>query len=507
MLAASLQTHHSIIAELAKNWLDSGADSFEIWSDGDRIACWSQSQSAPGASLSAPIRLAGKEVGWIKVAGPQTDYFSKRLKVDANLLSTMLECEINTSNMADELIATRDQLIALYNLTHSANTSIELNQALGLLVRDTAQLTQSQSSFIALHLADSPLQFIFHPQLLVEESRLLWHIEKMKLKEANYWFVPMENEGSNGAKSNLLLMSFKVRGADTAVIGIHTDTEQEALSPLVKLLRTIADYAGVRIENLLMIRESMELARLNAEMALAKTIQESLHPKKIPSINGLDIWAVSQPASVVGGDFYDLIEKPNRPLTFTVGDISGKGIPAAIPMATARAIIHYHTEYNPPPSPQTILHSLNDELFKDFTELGMFATVFIGQYHPTQCVLQYANAGHSPVIYRPSHGKAQLLQADGIPLGMLTSATYDDHQIQLNPDDVLIVGTDSFYETHNTENELFGMDRLLQQVDNLSTRSAKEIGEGLIEAIEDFRYTKAQDDDQTIIVIKQTDDR
>jgi phosphoserine phosphatase RsbU/P len=175
-------------------------------------------------------------------------------------------------------------------------------------------------------------------------------------------------------------------------------------------------------------------------------------------------------------------------------------------MATARALIHYHTESFPQPTPETILGSLNDEFYKDFTDLGMFATAFIGQYNPAKNVLQYANAGHSPVIYHPSRGKAHLLKADGIPLGLFTSASYGNHQLHLSNEDVLIVGSDAFYETHNTEDELFGIERLLQQVDLLSHRSAKEIGEGLFEAVKNFRHTNPQDDDQTLIVIKRTDD-
>lgn len=507
MLAASLQPHTAILNELAKNWLDSGADRFEIWSGENRVACWPPSRSVDGACLSAPIRVGGKEVGQIRIAGSPDHLSMSRLRTDANLLAALLTCESNTSDMAAELIATRDQLLALYNLSRSANISIELNRALELLIGDTLQLTQAQACFIVLKLGESPIQFIFQPQLQIDQNDLLCHIEAMQLNRANFWFVPGGSSDPAGMKNNLLLMPFSVRGAEIAVIGLHTDTEQVSLSPLIKLLRTIADFAGMRVENLLMIRESMELARLQAEMELAKTIQESLHPKKIPAVCGLDIWATSQPASVVGGDFYDLIERPNQLLTFAVGDISGKGIPAAIPMATARAIIHYHTQSSPPPPPQTILNSLNDEFYKDFTDLGMFATAFVGQYNPSASVLQFANAGHSPVIYSPDQGKAHLLKADDIPLGLLTPVSYDNHQLYLNPDDVLIVGTDSFYETQNPREEAFGLDRLLQRVESLSDRSAKEIGEGLIEAIDDFRHTKTQDDDQTIIVIKRTDDR
>jgi len=504
MVAAFLQTHRSLMTSLAKSWLDSGVERFEVWSGYERLACWPPSEERTGPYTSAPIWISGKEAGQLKVAGCHTAEYANRLQADASFIAEILTCDNNTSAMAAELIATRDQLIAMYDLTRSASTLLDLDQTLEFLAQETAQLTHASSAVITLKLPDVDLKMNYFPELLIDKEKLLQQIDALKANKSNYWFVTGGLENSDDGSLNLLLVPLHVRGADIAAIGIHTDIQQVALSPIIKILQTIADYTAVRIENLLMVRESIELTKLQAEMELAKNIQASLLPKKIPLIQGLDLWAISKPAEMVGGDFFDIIEKADNRLTFAVGDISGKGIPASIPMATARALIHFQTEAFLSPSPQSILCSLNDELFKDFTDLEMFATVFVGQYYTQSSQIQYANAGHSPVIYKPHQGKAQLLKADGIPLGLLATATYGNHFINLSPEDLLIIGTDSFYESLNMNKEAFGLERLLTQVNALARRSAKEIGTGLMEALENFQGKRAQDDDRTLIVIKRT---
>jgi sigma-B regulation protein RsbU (phosphoserine phosphatase) len=507
MITAFLQTHQPLVAALAKNWLDSGVERFEIWAGENRLACWpASSHPAPGPALSAPVVVEGQEICRLTVRGGPDGSLKNRLQSEASLLAALITHENNTGAMAVELIATRDQLLALYNLTRRAGNSLEFGPTLEYLVQETVQLTQSRAAAIALQLNGSGLQIVQHPGPLMETASVLQHIETLKARRAAFWFVPGAQTGANEVGNNLLWMPIDVRGADTAVVCIRTGVEQVSLSPLIKLLRTIADYIGVRIENLIMVQESMELAKLNTEMRLARNIQASLNPKTVPVVQGLEVWAASQPASIVGGDFYDLIIKQDGPFTFTAGDISGKGIPAAIPMATARALVHYHTEAFPPPTPQMILCSLNEEFTKDFTELGMFATAFVGQYYPSTGIVLFANAGQSPVIYCPRNGKAHLLLPDSIPLGLFSGTEYGSRQLRLDPEDVLVIGTDGFYETHNDSNEPFGIDRLLQAVDARSGLSAQEIGEGLFAAVEHYRHL-LQEDDQTLIVIKRTSDR
>lgn len=247
-----------------------------------------------------------------------------------------------------------------------------------------------------------------------------------------------------------------------------------------------------------------DLARLQVEMDHARRIQFSLLPKAPPSIPGIELWGVSQPASHLGGDFYDFIVRPNRPLTFFVGDVSGKGLPAALLMTMARAILRAEVDSQLAATPETILQSANRKLLTDLVQAGMFVSVFIGQYDPSCRELAYANAGHSPVIFCPAGGKACLLEADGTALGVLQENFSRNQRLHLSKGDVLVSATDGLNEARNPRCEQFGLGRLLNQVNRLNGWSAAEISRMLLGAVRDFSGSEPQADDQTIVVLRCT---
>ncbi len=243
-------------------------------------------------------------------------------------------------------------------------------------------------------------------------------------------------------------------------------------------------------------------AELKSNLRLAASIHDCLFPEVVPAMPGLDMWAIARPAHHVGGDFYDFIERPGSPMTFVVGDISGKGMAAAMLMAMARTIIRMYASSDEGLSSEMILRKSNRSLYADFTRMIAMATVFVGQYDAVERSLVFANAGHSPVIYHPVNGEPRLLLADGMPLGVLPDMLSQDEKICFAPGDVLIIGTDGFIEARNDKGQLFGYDQLLQLVGSLSDRPAGEIGRQLINSIEMFGGGKLQEDDQTLLVLK-----
>lgn len=240
-------------------------------------------------------------------------------------------------------------------------------------------------------------------------------------------------------------------------------------------------------------------------MDLARQVQSRLLPQKSPSIPGLDLWGVSQPASQVGGDFYDFVAPPGQPLTFFVGDVCGMGLPAALLMPMTRAVIRWESNLQPVPTPETILQSANQKLLADLMEAGMFATAFVGQYNPFTGELLYASAGHSPVIFYPAGGRAYLLEADGQPLGVLAESLSRDHDLHVRAGDVLVVATDGLNEAHNVFGERFGIERLLQRIQETGTRPACEISACLLDEIREFHAPLPPSDDQTIVVLRCTE--
>ena len=244
------------------------------------------------------------------------------------------------------------------------------------------------------------------------------------------------------------------------------------------------------------------LTGLQNEMDLARRIQSSLFPKEPPRLEGLDLWGVSRPASHVGGDFYDFIARPDLPFTFLVGDVSGKGMPAALLMSMARTVIRAEADYRPAPTPETVLLRSNARLYEDFTRAGMFATVFLGQYEPSRRELLFANAGQSPVIFCPTAGRSRLLEADGTALGVLLDNLSCNQCLHLAGGDVLVAATDGLNEARNPLGERFGYDRLLRHVEALACLPARDIAEGLFNAVQDFCAGEPQEDDQTVVVLR-----
>jgi sigma-B regulation protein RsbU (phosphoserine phosphatase) len=247
-------------------------------------------------------------------------------------------------------------------------------------------------------------------------------------------------------------------------------------------------------------------------MELAQRVQLRLLPQEIPRIAGLDVHARSRPALQVGGDFYDFITD-GRHFTFTVGDVSGKGMPAALLMAMTRTALRSKSRFMTKASPAAIMERANVDLYDDFTEVGMFATTFVGQYLAQERRMIYANAGHSPVMYCPAGGPVRLLEADGPALGVLPTSLCETQSLALGPGDLLIVATDGLNEANSPDGELFGYDRLLGLVEALADRPAAEIATGLYAAVEQHGSGQSpepgatfpaahQDDDQTLVVIK-----
>jgi sigma-B regulation protein RsbU (phosphoserine phosphatase) len=272
-------------------------------------------------------------------------------------------------------------------------------------------------------------------------------------------------------------------------------------SPQRKLARAIAEQAGGQIENVLLYQESLKKARLETEMELARSVQMRLMPQRLPSVPGLDIWAGSRPALHVGGDFYDFVNKPNSPLTFAAGDVSGKGAPAALLMSMAHAVFRSAVGVSAS-SPADIIDHANTHLYDDLGSVAAFLTLFVGQYDVRQRRLSYANAGHSPVVFCPVSRPAQLLEADGPAVGVLPVAMSENHVLALVPGDVLVVATDGFNEAQREGGGMYGIDRLTQLTEALAGGSAQEIALGLYAGVEEFAGGRPQDDDQTLMVLK-----
>jgi phosphoserine phosphatase RsbU/P len=500
LLAELLDNLFSPLDVMAEAWLASGAKAVSLWNSNGLVASWPAGAPDFKPDLTEKITLTGDEIGELRVAGLRTRSAQLRLRTEARLLSSITPYIHDTNRMAMELIEARNQMLALYDLSKSSRNCLETNQMLGHLAYKTSSLLNAEAAFIILDLPDKPNLIVQFPENALDPGIIERYLNSTR--SGSYVMVQGQEQSNRSVSPNLLLLPFTVRSATRAAIGVINKQEGDFTSSDIKLLKTIAEYGGAEIENILLYEQNVVFTRLQAEMSAAQRLQMSLLPNEAPRVPGLDIYGISKPAQQVGGDFFDYFARPWNPFTFVIGDIAGKGLPAAMLMAITRTVIRTETNTRLYMTPASLLKSANFELYEDFSQLGLFATLFIGQYQSSTQELFYANAGHSPVIYCPAGEKARMLEADGTAIGILPDLSSFDHRLKFRAGDVLVVGTDGLVEARDHKDLRFGYSRFLQMVETLAQKSAIEIVESIFLECERFGLPEQREDDQTLLVIK-----
>ncbi|WP_298819637.1 PP2C family protein-serine/threonine phosphatase [Chloroflexus sp.] len=503
MLVSLLSSQYNRIQALAEAWLAQGAQAFGVFEQGRALAYWPAGQRLLPADLSAAIYCYNEVVGELRLSGIRHKAAQQHLKAEAELIGYMLQLEYELQCMTADLVASQDQQLALYRLTQAMRDLVTVRETLTAVVHEAQRMLRGRAGFATYVSTNGGDPIVVQS----EESRLnvetIWRLF-WQLQTEDRPLLLSENDGDlrrPPGVHNLLVVPVRVRGMVVASIGIM-DRAEGFGTPELKLGRALADQASAQIERILLYQEMVEQARLRSEMDLARRVQTDLLPRVLPEVTGLEIFAYSRPALQVGGDFFDFINLPNHPFIFTIGDVSGKGVSAALLMSMTRTALHSKAQFMPSPTPALVMRQSNEDLYNDFTRIGVFATVFVGQYEVEQQTITYANAGHAPVIYRPRNGRAELLLADNTAIGILPTNHFQNRSLAMAAGDLLIVATDGFSDARNEQDELFGIERLLNAVDELSKLSAREIADGLFDAVDRFSAGHPQDDDQTLIVLK-----
>lgn len=283
-------------------------------------------------------------------------------------------------------------------------------------------------------------------------------------------------------------------------------SEQEYTSDDRRLLNTLATQAAPALRVAQLARqqqiEARERERMEQELRVARVIQETLLPKTLPDLQGWRMDALWQPARAVSGDFYDYIDFPDGQLGVVVGDVTDKGVPAALVMATTRSIFRAALERVR--SPGEILASVNDLLCPDIPP-NMFVTCLYILLDPTTGRLRFANAGHNLPIHLSGEGVREL-RATGMPLGLMPGMSYEETEAQLQPGDGLVLYSDGLVEAHNPEGEMFGFPHLRQLLagrKDQSKRLAEPIAQFLIEELASYTGPGwEQEDDVTLVILE-----
>lgn len=244
------------------------------------------------------------------------------------------------------------------------------------------------------------------------------------------------------------------------------------------------------------------LTELSHEMKMAKQAQATFYPQTVPDLHGVTFFAEFRPALQVSGDYYDFVRLSANELLFTIGDISNKGLTAALFTPLMRKVVRTALKLGPAPTPQSVLEYVNADLHDEFSQAAMFATTFIGLYEANNRRLRYVNAGQSPVIYRPAQGRARLLKGDGLPIGVFTHSTCTEQELYLGPGDLFLAGTDGLIEVRNGAGEMFGYERLLRLIDTVGTHTPASVAAAIFYKLTTFAAARKREDDQTLLIIK-----
>ncbi|MCJ7700379.1 MAG: serine/threonine-protein phosphatase, partial [Anaerolineales bacterium] len=181
----------------------------------------------------------------------------------------------------------------------------------------------------------------------------------------------------------------------------------------------------------------------------------------------------------------------------------GKGIPAALLMTVTRTIMRMAIKQGQDFSPQTILRRSNKALYEDLTSLSLIVTAFVAQYLPATQDFIFANAGHSPVIYLPANGTAQLINANETALGVFPTTTFKNQHLRLKPGDIVFIGSDGLWEANNSEDVFNGYEYILRTLEKHAHQPAEIIAGAILDAGKNLSIGPYQEDDQTLMVVKK----
>jgi len=291
----------------------------------------------------------------------------------------------------------------------------------------------------------------------------------------------------------------------------------------LRLLQSVASQTGLALENArltdAMAKEMVQREKMSRELEIAREVQERLFPQEITAIPGLDYCGACRPALGVGGDYYDFILLAGGKLGIAIGDVSGKGISAALMMASLQASLRGQAMVAPEDL-ATVVTNVSRLVF-EASSSNRYATFFYAQYDPASRQLVYVNAGHNPplVLHKcQAHLQAasasatvplsacdcrvEKLDQGGVVVGLLRESPYQQGTIDLQPGDLLVAYTDGISEAMDLDDEEWGEDRMLQCIQSCDGMRAADIIQHVLAAADTFAKGAPQHDDMTLVVAR-----
>ena len=291
--------------------------------------------------------------------------------------------------------------------------------------------------------------------------------------------------------------------SETGVFGclnVESDREEAFTADDAELLQFFASAASLSIEKALLHRQVLEKQRIEDQLSVAREVQFGLLPGAPPQLRGYDVAAVNLPTHAIGGDYYDYVPLGEDRIGVVVADVSGKGIPAALIMATFRAALR--TEMKRQADLRAVAARLNDAVL-EFRDAARFVTAVCCVLDTATGELRYVNCGHNPPLLLRGSGASETLRRGGSALGLFAGASFEAGAAELGPGDTLVLSTDGVVEPANSVDDDFGVERLEAAVRAALGQSASEALRSVIDATRAFSGRDGYDDDFTLVVLNR----
>jgi serine phosphatase RsbU (regulator of sigma subunit) len=393
------------------------------------------------------------------------------------------------------------------------NSIFRLSQSYGFSKADLSLMGQTigNEDFLFIETIRQKNQVVYHVFIDPLKSPISWkelipadlHIVEAVLQEDGFQIAGESENEYLKTKSRLLIgFPLSVKGE---VLGVMLTEEEDPIKgppsyhireKRLEIVKGITQQAAIAIKNELLQKEAVKSERMERELQLAREIQTTFLPERIPDLPGWDVDIRWQPARQVGGDFYDIIELGDNNLGFVIADVADKGMPAALFMTLIRTLIRAAAKDKS--SPAAVLKQVNELLIPD-AKHGMFVTVFYSVLSLNTGKVLYANAGHNPPIlrYYLSEELHELIRT-GMALGVMDGIEIEEREVCLRPGDYLLCYTDGVTEAFSVSGEAYGNQRLFDVVSSKNFARSKELLDEIENSINMFIEGAPLSDDLTL---------
>jgi len=404
-----------------------------------------------------------------------------------------------------------EELSVLNDLAAAIGGSLDSREIIKTIIHRSLKALHAEQGVITLLdvTADSGLKTLVRT---VDGSSAQYHLQQqlagwMQLHKQPLRIVdPAHDERFRGVQweesiRSVICVPIMIKSSLRGVLTIYNRKDEPAFTDDdQRLLTIIASQSAQVLENARLYEGERLLLRMNEELRLAAEIQRNLLPSEPPSVDGYSISGISAPAQVVGGDYFDFFPLGAGQVGLCLGDVSGKGLPASLLMASVQATLRGQALFDA--APGRCLQRSNHLLHRS-TASDKFVTLFFAVLDFHEHHLSFSNAGHERPFLISSGGTIRRLGTGGVVLSILEEYAYEDERVMLSAGDTLVVYSDGITEASNSRGEMFGEERLGELLIRNHALSAPDLQKSILEEVHAYSETELQGDDRTLLIVRR----